>query len=140
MRILKLSLLALALAALLVTAIPLLASTPVEGEQYQTVSLREANALHGKPGVFFLDCNEPEVHAQYHVPGSVWVTSEQLQSFLPADHQATVVFYCYNRRCSASHSAAHEAVKLGYSKVFVMPDGISGWVLAGLPVEKDAKH
>ena len=45
-----------------------------------------------------------------------------------------------HRRCSASHATAREAVKLGYRKVFVMRDGISGWVLAGLPVEKDAKH
>jgi rhodanese-related sulfurtransferase len=140
MRTLKLFLFALALASLFVIAIPSAASTPVEGEQFQTVSLREAGELHGKPGVYFLDCNEPEIHAQYHVPGSVWVTSEKLQDFLPADHQATVVFYCYNRRCSASHAAAHEAVKLGYRKVFVMPDGITGWVLAGLPVEKDARH
>jgi rhodanese-related sulfurtransferase len=35
----------------------------------------------------------------------------------------------------ASHSAAREAVKLGYSKVYVMPDGILGWVKAGKPVE-----
>jgi rhodanese-related sulfurtransferase len=140
MRVLKLSLYVLALAALFVTTIPAMASTPVVGEQFQVVSLREASELHGKPGVYFLDCNEPEIHAQYHVPGSVWVTSDDLRKYLPADHQATVVFYCYNRRCSASHAAAREAVKLGYRKVFVMRDGISGWVLAGLPVEKDAKH
>ena len=140
MKLLKLSLLALALAALYVITIPAVASTPVQGEQYQMLSLREANDLQGKPGVYFLDCNEPDVHAQYHVPGSVWVISDDLLKYLPADHQATVVFYCYNRRCSASHAAAHEAVKLGYRKVFVMPDGITGWVLAGLPVEKDARH
>ncbi len=140
MRSLKFSLVLLAVVALFVVALPAAASTPVSGEQYQTVSLREAGELHGQPGVYFLDCNESEIHAQYHVPGSVWVTSDDLMKYLPADHQATVVFYCYNRRCSASHAAAHEAVKLGYRKVFVMPDGITGWVLAGLPVEKDAKH
>lgn len=31
----------------------------------------------------------------------------------------------------ASHAAAREAAKLGYSNVFVMPDGIRGWVKAG---------
>jgi rhodanese-related sulfurtransferase len=36
----------------------------------------------------------------------------------------------------ASHAAAREAVKLGYKKAFVMPEGISGWVKAGKPVEK----
>jgi rhodanese-related sulfurtransferase len=31
----------------------------------------------------------------------------------------------------ASHHAAREAAKLGYTKVFVMPDGIDGWRKAG---------
>jgi rhodanese-related sulfurtransferase len=36
----------------------------------------------------------------------------------------------------ASHGAAREAAKLGYTKVFVMGDGISGWVTKGKPVQK----
>ena len=36
----------------------------------------------------------------------------------------------------ASHIAAREAAKLGYTKVFVMVDGISGWVKKGKPVER----
>ena len=36
----------------------------------------------------------------------------------------------------ASHQAAREATKLGYANVFVMPDGIQGWVKAGKPVQK----
>jgi rhodanese-related sulfurtransferase len=36
----------------------------------------------------------------------------------------------------ASHQAARRAAALGYTKVFVMPDGIDGWIAAGKPVEK----
>jgi rhodanese-related sulfurtransferase len=36
----------------------------------------------------------------------------------------------------ASHHAAREAAKQGFTKVYVMPDGIDGWVKAGKPVEK----
>jgi rhodanese-related sulfurtransferase len=36
----------------------------------------------------------------------------------------------------ASHIAAREAAKLGYTKVFVMGDGISGWVKKGKRVER----
>jgi rhodanese-related sulfurtransferase len=32
--------------------------------------------------------------------------------------------------------AAREAARLGYRNVFVMPDGIMGWVAAGKPVER----
>lgn len=35
----------------------------------------------------------------------------------------------------ASHAAAREAAKLGYRNVYVMPDGILGWVKAGKRVE-----
>lgn len=111
-------------------------STPAEGEHYSFVSLREAHDLYGKPGVFFIDVNEPEVYERYHIPGSTPVTSEDLQRFLPADKQATLVFYCAERRCTASHAAAHEAVKLGYTHIFVMPEGIFVWVNAGLPTLK----
>jgi rhodanese-related sulfurtransferase len=36
----------------------------------------------------------------------------------------------------ACHAAAREAVKYGYTKVFVMPAGIVGWKKAGKPTEK----
>jgi hypothetical protein len=35
----------------------------------------------------------------------------------------------------ASHQAAREAAALGYRKLFVMTDGIYGWVKAGKPIE-----
>ena len=125
----------LALAALVASA-P--CSTPVEGEKYSWVSLREARELYSKPGVFFIDVNEPEVYERYHITGATPVTSKDLLRFLPADKHATLVFYCAERRCTASHAAAREAIKLGYSSVLVMPEGIFGWVNAGLPTSKGA--
>ncbi len=35
----------------------------------------------------------------------------------------------------ASHTAAREAAKLGHTNVWVMVDGIQGWLKAGKPVE-----
>lgn len=124
------------LLALLVTLAP--CSTPAPGENYSFVTLREARDLLGRPGVYFIDVNEPEIYSRFHVPGATPVTSEELQKFLPSDKKSTLVFYCAERRCSGSHSAAHEAVKLGYTHVLVMPDGIFGWVNAGLPTERGA--
>lgn len=113
-------------------------SIPAPGEKYSIVTLSEARDLLGKPGVFFIDVNEPEIYSRYHVPGATPVTSEDLRKFLPADKQSTLVFYCAERRCPASHAAAREAVKLGYIRVLVMPEGIFGWVNAGLPTERGA--
>jgi rhodanese-related sulfurtransferase len=36
----------------------------------------------------------------------------------------------------ACHGAARAAAKAGYQKVFIMPDGIEGWVKAGKKVEQ----
>jgi rhodanese-related sulfurtransferase len=36
----------------------------------------------------------------------------------------------------ASHDAARRAAKAGFTRVWVMPAGIDGWVRAGKPVEK----
>jgi rhodanese-related sulfurtransferase len=111
-------------------------STPMVGEKYSLVSLREARDLHGRSGVFFIDVNEREIYERYHIPGAIPVTSADLKHFLPRDKQSTIVFYCAERRCFASNAAAREAIKLGYTQVFVMPQGIFGWVQAGLPAEK----
>ncbi len=111
-------------------------ATPVDGEKYATLSLSEARDMHGKPGVFFIDVNEPEIYEQGHIPGATWVTNEHLERFLPKDKSATLIFYCYERRCSGSHAAAREAVKMGYTKVFVIPAGIMGWANAGLPTAR----
>jgi rhodanese-related sulfurtransferase len=35
----------------------------------------------------------------------------------------------------ASHAAARAAAQLGYTKIYVMPDGIQGWVKAGKPTQ-----
>jgi hypothetical protein len=90
--------------------VPALASTPMEGEKYSLITLREARDLQGKPGVFFVDVNETEVYERYHIPGATPVTNEDLGRFLPQDKRSTIIFYCAERRCYASHAAAREAI------------------------------
>ena len=36
----------------------------------------------------------------------------------------------------ASHRGAGRALEMGYTNVFVMPEGIDGWVKAGKPVQQ----
>lgn len=36
----------------------------------------------------------------------------------------------------ASHRGAGRALKLGYTNVFVMPDGMEGWKKAGKPIQQ----
>jgi rhodanese-related sulfurtransferase len=85
-----------------------------------------------------VDANGQETRKKMGVvPGAVLLTdSESFNvSELPADKSKTLVFYCANTRCGASHTAAEKALTAGYSNVKVMPDGIAGWVKAGKKIQ-----
>jgi rhodanese-related sulfurtransferase len=67
------------------------------------------------------------------IPGAVLLSDSD--SFkvteLPADKAKSLVFYCANTECGASHHAAEKAITAGYTNVKVLPAGIAGWVKAG---------
>jgi rhodanese-related sulfurtransferase len=55
---------------------------------------------------------------------------------LPADKNAKIVFYCFDKRCMASDAAADRAVAAGYKNVTGMGDGILGWRMMGEPIHQ----
>lgn len=72
------------------------------------------------------------------IPGAILLSSFKdydAAKVLPADKSTTLVFYCANTRCTASHTAAERAVEAGYTNVKVFADGIQGWAAAGEKVE-----
>lgn len=71
------------------------------------------------------------------IPGAVLLTDSETftPAELPADKAKTLVFYCANTSCGASHDAAAKALTAGYSNVKVLPDGIAGWVKAGKKIQ-----
>jgi rhodanese-related sulfurtransferase len=113
----------------------LLPAVLLAGGYFQTIPMAEVAKLMGKPGVAILDANDPKVWQKHHIPGATHLDSADLARFLPADKSATLIFYCANQLCEASALAADESVVLGYRRVYVMTDGIFGWVKAGFPVE-----
>ena len=72
------------------------------------------------------------------IPGAVLLTDSDAfsTSELPADKSKTLVFYCANTHCGASHEAAARALTAGYTNVKVLPEGIAGWVKAGKQTQK----
>lgn len=137
---------ALAVAALLLlggcrqtaSSAPLLAPLEPEApaeEPLPRLSLAEVEAKLGQPGVFLFDANPREFYEHGHLPGAAWVkfdavTAEQL----PPSRTATLVFYCANELCTASHTAARLALALGYANTFTMPEGFIGWKKSGRPL------
>lgn len=80
--------------------------------------------------VVILDANNSEARKDAGVvPGAVLLSSynQYAISELPKDKNTTLVFYCYNSYCQASHAAAMRAISAGYKDSRVMKAGIVGW-------------
>lgn len=102
-----------------------------------TLSLEAVDALRAQPGVHLYDANPREMYEHGHLPGAAWVPFDAVTAdVLPADRAATLVFYCANELCTASHTAARSALALGYAHTFVMPAGFFGWKKSGRPVAR----
>ena len=99
------------------------------------ISLLEGEALHKQGDVYFFDVNTLEIWAEGFIPGAVFFNVKGWRELLPKNKDAQMVFYCANRLCTASVVAAREVMKLGYTNVLQMPDGIYGWRMSGRPHE-----
>lgn len=66
-------------------------------EPFQILSTEQVSKLVGAPGIHLIDFNGPGVYAKAHLPGAVLRTYADLdRGNLPADKDATLVFYCKN--------------------------------------------
>jgi rhodanese-related sulfurtransferase len=106
------------------------------GGEINALTPAQVKARLGQKGFYVFDNNSPEDFKEAHLPGAKWLYPFELdEKALPADKNATLVFYCYDEECTACHEGARRALKLGYKNVYIMPAGIQGWQKAGLPVE-----
>jgi rhodanese-related sulfurtransferase len=102
----------------------------------KTISPKDLQGMIRNDKVNVFDVNSRQSWMQAHVPGAVNLDPvSYLVGDLPADKSAHVVFYCSNPFCRKAPNAARRAKELGYTKVKVMPAGISGWLGANLPTE-----
>lgn len=93
-------------------------------------------AMLSSPTVSVFDRNEPDMHAEAHVPGAKpMVYDEVTADKLPTDRNTTIVFSCYSPECPAAATAARTALALGFRDVYCMTAGITGWQDAGLKTE-----
>jgi rhodanese-related sulfurtransferase len=65
-----------------------------------------------------------------HVPGAISIPDSEFDKMvdkLPADKATPLYFYCGGLQCKLSANSAEKAVKLGYTKVMMMPEGYPTW-------------
>ena len=114
------------------TALSALAENQVADQQIAEVSVVNVQQmLNAKPAkLVVLDANNDDARAAAGiVPGAIKLSSYNQYDLaeLPADKNTTLVFYCYNSYCQASHMAAARALQAGYKDVRIMKAGIVGW-------------
>ena len=106
-------------------------------EPFKRLTVEEVASKIKDPAVHVYDGNGEESYKTSHVPGAVLLSSKNIKDgVLPDAKDAMLIFYCANEVCMECHQAAEKAVSLGYTNVYIMPQGIAGWVKAGLPVVK----
>lgn len=109
-------------------------------EAFKLIHVADLEKSMSAGKVFVYDANTKATREKEGlIPGAkqlASVTSYDAKATLPADKNASLVFYCANQQCMASHEAAKVAVQNGYTNVSVMADGIEGWKKAGKKTEK----
>ena len=110
-------------------------STPTISEPGKLSVVSVKKLLDEKTAVYIFDANGHDSYIDGHVPGAQWIEYDAVaKAGLPKAKDAMLVFYCYNPMCGASPRAAKDAIRLGYSNVWVMPEGIVGWRTAKMPI------
>lgn len=106
---------------------------------FKMIGTKELNTMMktNSKQVFIFDANTAETRKSSGIiPGAKLLetsSSYDVAKTLPADKNASLVFYCANTQCMASHGAAKRATAAGYKNVAVFTDGIEGWKKAGMP-------
>jgi len=112
--------------------------TAVAAAEVPEISVEQLDAMLAKSECVPVDANGERTREKMGViPGAVLLTDSETftPAELPADKSKTLVFYCANQSCGASHDAATKALTAGYTNVKVLPDGIAGWVKAGKKIQ-----
>lgn len=104
------------------------------------ITVAQAKALFDQQAVF-IDARKLDPYKLDHVKGAFRMAEEDFQfgnppmlAAIPRD--ATLVIYCSGGNCDESEQVAKLINGAGYQKVYVMHDGIPGWLAMSYPSEK----
>lgn len=110
--------------------------------EIETLTAAQALALHGRPGVTFIDLRDPrEIRRDGSIPGAINVTRGMLEFWIDPGssyHKELFasgnrfVFYCAGGLRSAL--AAKTAQDMGLTPVCHIEGGFSAWKMNGAPV------
>jgi rhodanese-related sulfurtransferase len=106
-----------------------------------TFNLQQAQALHQKGGILFIDARPAAEYRELHIEGAVNLTADDLKNpSLPdrlkkVDPRQPIVVYCGNEDCHASLQVAEMLQSRGFTRVAVFLGGFRAWDEAGYAVD-----
>ncbi|MCI0549936.1 MAG: rhodanese-like domain-containing protein [Anaerolineae bacterium] len=108
----------------------------MDGGAYYNVNAQELNTMLDNKDFVFINVHIPfegNIHdTDLSIPYDQ-ITEPSYLSQLPADKDSKIVLYCRSGRMSAI--AAEELVKLGYTDIWNLKDGMLDWERAGFEIQ-----
>ena len=103
-------------------------------QEYADVTVAEAKALiEGKPDLVILDVRNPSEFDDGHIEGAINIPVDYLAERLDElSKDDELLVYC--RTGNRSARAVEILDDNGFTKIFHMDEGITGWLDAGYPV------
>jgi len=120
--------------ALTVVASVLLAPSLLPRGGYGDVTVQEARRLmEDKPGLVILDVRTASEYEEGHIEGAVNIPVQELGvRFDELSIEGELLVYC--RTGNRSAQAVDILLDVGFTKIYHMDEGITGWTEAGYPV------
>ncbi len=120
--------------ALAVIATVLFAPSLLPRGGYGDVTVQEARRLiEDKPDLVLLDVRTASEYEEGHIEGAVNIPVQELSvRFDELSPEDELLVYC--RTGNRSAQAVDILLDLGFTKIYHMDEGITGWIEAGYPV------
>jgi rhodanese-related sulfurtransferase len=111
----------------------------VKAVQALFITLADAKKEYDKGDAIMLDARPIEDFRSLHIKGAISLYYEDAKSdrknvLGPVPKTTTIITYCSDPECESAIKLADTLTTLGFTKVFIMLDGIPMWKEAGYPV------
>jgi rhodanese-related sulfurtransferase len=109
---------------------------------FRTIGVNDAWREYQEGLILFVDARGPSEYRPGHLPGAVNVPAEDVERGLDQLRRAAgsgreFVIYCSGPGCPLSLDLATILADKGIPKVTILPEGWSGWLDAGFPIEEN---
>ncbi len=90
--------------------------------------LKRIETVSQEPSVRIIDVNTVEIYNDAHIPGATHYELDELEDASNDwNKKTTLIVYCSDYKCMASHIAAKKFNELGFDDVAVYAGGIGEW-------------